>query len=218
MNRAQRQLMVLWRELKRMNQRFFSRDCYCVFFWLQAADRFGVFDKFLGRHSTSFKIPPPSRPRFAPVILQKLPRKPTVISGLGALQKVFAQALTCIESFCRLLRNFTWLRKLEPSEFARAQLMQPIEQRQRGPAVLLVISGDLAEKLIILAFAPVLIIDNRLHAGPDGSGARELEKRFQFLERVTRHTRPQGLTKNAVEIDEYFSPEKIVNLGLSCRV
>ena len=96
--------------------------------------------------------------------------------------------------------------------------MQPVEHRQRGPAILLVISGDLAEELIIVAFAPVLVIDNRFHAGPHGSKARELEKRFQFLERVTRHSGSQGLTKKAVQINEYFSPQKIVDLGLSRRI
>ncbi len=44
------------------------------------------------------------------------------------------------------------------------------------PAILLVVSSDLTEKFIILAFAPVLVIDNRFHAGPNCSSAYELKK------------------------------------------
>jgi hypothetical protein len=59
--------------------------------------------------------------------------------------------------------------------------MEPIEERKCGPAVLLVVSGDLAEELIVLAFTPVLVIDNRLHAGPHGSNARERKEGSNFL-------------------------------------
>src|SRR4030095_14592600 len=154
--------MVLWRELKRMNQRSFLLYRRCVFFWFQATNRFRVFEKFIGCHSTSFEIPPPSRAGLTTMIFKKLACKPLVISGLGALQQLFAPALPRIECFRCFFRNFTRLWKVGPGEFAWAQLMQPIEQRKRGPAVLLVVSSDLPEELIIVAFAPVLVIDNRL--------------------------------------------------------
>ena len=96
--------------------------------------------------------------------------------------------------------------------------MQPIEQCQGGPAILLVVSGDLIKELVVLAFAPVLVIDNRLHARLHVSNAFEPKERFEFLERVTRDPSPQGLTKNAVEIDEYLSAKKIVDLELPRRV
>src|SRR5438093_7018934 len=96
--------------------------------------------------------------------------------------------------------------------------MQPIEQCQSGPASLLVVSVDLSKELVILAFAPVLVVDDRFHAGAHGSYARERKERFQSLKRITRDPRSQGLTKNAVKIDEYFPPEKIIDFGFAGRI
>ena len=64
----------------------------------------------------------------------------------------------------------------------------------------------------------MLVIDNGLHAGPQRSGARELKERFQLLERVTRNAHSQGLPKNGVEIDKYFSPEEVVDFKFPCRI
>src|SRR5262249_32997438 len=68
------------------------------------------------------------------------------------------------------------------------------------------------------AVAPVLVVDDRPHTGPHGSHPCELKERFQFLERITCDSRSQGLAKNAVEIDEYFSPKQIVDFRLPCCI
>jgi hypothetical protein len=97
--------------------------------------------------------------------------------------------------------------------------LQPVPQRQRGPAVVLVVPGHNPLPLAVPGRSPVL--ERRLQRDQAGGRFGQVHppavpaQRLQPLDRVVLHPGPYALPHDPVQVGEHPEPEQVVHLVLT---
>ena len=110
------------------------------------------------------------------------------------------------------------VRSQPPGQFG-AQLLQPVPQRQRGPAVVLVVGGD--DPFRLLGVPGGAVLQRRLEGDQVLGRLPQVHlpgvpaQGFQPLDRIALHPRPDALPHHPVQVDEHAAPEQVVHLVLT---
>ena len=177
---------------------------------LEEADRVGVLDQLLGRLLDPVEERPPDRLALAVVVVEELrgellPRLEQRLPQLGSLDLRRRRRL-------RLL----WLGERERPELRErlaAEPEQPVAQRERGRAVLLVVGRDRVEDRPVARLDVALVLDDRGAAVLDLRAALEPEEGFHLLEPVAADRCEQAALDDLVEVDEDAAAEQVVDLS-----
>ncbi len=117
-----------------------------------------------------------------------------------------------------LLLALALVRRQAPGELRWPTREEPLVERDRRAAVLLVVGANPLEQRALLRLDPLLEQDDRL--GPARNLRRTLEvvELLDLLDRVAGDAGPQRLLHDAVEVDEQLLPQPVVDLALARRV
>ena len=170
----------------------------------------------VGHQVAALEEPPPRGPRFPPVIFEQLAGEPPDRSGFFA----FCQALPQRLAFAVVLlalRSFA-ATTLRPRLVRGMVLDEPVAQRQRRPAVFLVVLGDRRKHRRVLRLDPLLVRQHGAHPALDLGPSRERRERFDLLQRVAVDAGPKALAHDRVQIDEDVAPQQLVHRVFARRV
>ena len=148
------ELVVLDRERERIHQRLFPGLRPRTGVVREVGNRLRVFQQLFRRLTEAIEVGPPGRAGLPPVILQQLARKPARRPGLSPVSELLPELLPRVEDLGGFRREWRWLRRLRPGKIDRADLVQPLEQAQRGLAVFQVIGRDLVQQCLVSMVKP----------------------------------------------------------------
>ena len=159
---------------------------------------------------------PPLRLRLAAVVVEELREEP----GRVALLQPSARAARRAEPLARAASPPRAARARAVGRHGRSgrpPLQQPLVERDRRAAVLLVVGLDVAQERVVAALEPLLEEDGRLVAAHDLGRAHEPVQRLDRLDRVALDRRAERLLDDAVEVDEHVVAQEVVDLLLARR-
>ena len=108
--------------------------------------------------------------------------------------------------------------RLGPARAVRPVGHQPVTQRQRRPAVLVVVGGDARQGRLVTRLHERLVRQHGARATPDVGLPGEPRQRLDLLERVARDPGAQPLAHHRVQVHEDFPAQQIVHRVLTRRV
>ena len=200
----------------------------------QAAQRVRLAGQFGRAQRAEVEVPPPGRLVLPPVpveqVGQQRPRLPSASprkrpAQLARRPRNAGQQRRPDPGDLGVLGGTRLLREDRPRQVLAQPLgqlgppfLQPVPQRQRGPAVVLVVPGHDPLPLPITGRGPVL--ERRLQR--DQAGRRLVQvhlpvvsaQRLQPLDRVALHPGPHALPHDPVQVGEHPQPEQVVHLVL----
>ena len=202
----------------------------------EPGERVALVDQVGERHAAQIEVAPPRGLALAPVVEQEMREQ----AALGLRRCVVVAVRPDSPSVRRSierrdvghpLRRAVLLlglglaevvevdAELAPPPRAASSLEQPVAQRQRRAAVLLVVGADRLEQLVVAGLEPGLVGDDRAAALADALlQAREAVVALELLQRVALLADLQALPHDGVEVDEDLVAQQLVDLVLARRV
>ena len=208
--------MLLRRERERVDERLPVLDRLAD--EPHPADRVRVLDQLVLVEREVVEPLPPLRLRLALVVVEEVREEPARAPLLPAREQRLVQGDPRRVALLGLLRLLPLLRRQLPGEPGRPQPEQPLVERDRRAAVLLVVRADPLEQRVLLRLEPLLEEDDRLVPARDLGRAHEPVQLLDLLDRVARDAGAQRLLDDAVEVDEQLLPQPVVDLALARRV
>ncbi len=191
----------------------------------EPAQRVRLAGQFGRTQRTEVEVPPPGRLVLAPVpvdqVGQQRPRLPLRrFRGNAGQQRRPDPGELGVFGGTRFLREDR-PRQLLAQPFGQLDppSLQPVPQRQRGPAVVLVVPGHDPLPLAVPGRGPAL--ERRLQRDQADRGCLEVDppvvpaQRLQPLDRVALHPGPDSLPHDPVQVGEHPEPEQVVHLVLT---
>ena len=195
----------------------------------EPAQRVRLAGQFGRAQRAQVEVPPPGRLVLAPVpveqVGQQCPRPPLRrFRGNAGQQRRADPGQLGVLRGTRLLREDRPRQLLAQPPGQPGQLgppfLQPVPQRQRGPAVVLVVPGhDPPPSSRSPGRGPVF--ERRLQRDQAGCRFRQVDppavpaQRLQPLDRVALHPGPDALPHDPVQVGEHPEPEQVVHLVLT---
>jgi hypothetical protein len=211
-------VLLLGRKAERVHQRPAKRLGRDVGVGHEAADALRILEQLLGAHLEAREVRPPRGSRLAAVVFEERAGEPAGRAGLLAFGELEAQAVAGLDPLAGFLRQLPRTGGLGPRQPARALPAEPVEERERGAAVLFVAGGDALEERVVASRPPGLVVDDRVRAGGQLGAALEAGEPFRLLQRVARNARAERLAKHGVEVDEHAAAQEVVDLVLPSPV
>ena len=153
--------------------------------------------------------------RLALVVVEEVRDEPARTPLLLSVEQRLVQRDPRRVPLLGLLRLLPLIRRHLPGEPVRPQPEEPLVERDRRAAVLLVVRADPLEQRVLLGLEPLLEEDDRLGPARDLGRALEPVQLLDLLDRVARHACAQRLPDDAVEVDEQLLAQPVVDLALA---
>src|SRR5262245_36604480 len=174
----------------------------------QMADRFSVLEQLVAGHLAAREEPPPGGARLATVVLEQLTGEPARRSLVAAGHERLAQRFALPIGRLLLVGDFPRFGDFGPHGIAGSVSQEPIAKRQRRPAIVLVVDGDGPKRLVVARVHPALVFQYRAGAGRDSRSPQECGKSLDLLQRVARHTGPQALPNDTMQVHEDLATQQ----------
>ena len=206
-------LVLLRRERERVDERLPVLDRLAGEH--ETADRVRVLDQLVLVEREVVEPFPPLRLRLAAVVVEEMGEEEARVALGRAREQLLVEPHARGVALLGLRGLLALVGRQAPGQLRRPQPEQPLVERDRRAAVLLVVRADRSEQRGILGLDPLLEEDDRLRPALDLGRALEAVELLDLLDRVARDARAERLLDDAVEVDEHLLPEPVVDLVLA---
>ena len=151
------------------------------------------------------------------MVAEQLTGEPARRALVFTRRQVDPQPLAGLDRFRLLGLEILPCDRLAPGQLG-PHLEEPVAQRERRAAVLLVVGRDPVEQRAVSLRAPALVGDDRVRAAPDRRSADEPRELLGLLQGVCLGADDDRLADDRQQVDEHPTAQQVVDLALAAAV